>query len=813
MELIQLVLQGPRLSQYDLFYGLSFSLRISFLNTTNKAASHKNALRTSTSSSVKTIDEKWLHPDMTMNKIQKTYGPVNELKFELRLRYFPQSIETITHDKTTFGYFYEQLRIDYLRTKSGLGTTSDIIELGCLEIRKLFKDLNPTALDKKINVDYLEKEIGLRKFFPETILNSYKSAKMTSFENILAILTTKSPIDHRGLMKLTVSGISEPLTFTFSSLSDANDVAILIDGYCMLVNRKTVSIWRLIDNESKTSRSCISPPPFLAPHPLLLINSSDHLNDKDSNVNNNKNSNSQSALSFISQHDEHEDDDELNGDYAAILAPNYQIDRKQIQMIEALGHGQFGDVYRGILKTNRQIELDVAVKTCKEQDSLTTEKFLEEAYVMQKFDHPHIIKLIGICTTHPILLIMELAKLGELRSYLVANRNDFDVITLLVYCQQLSSSLSYLETKKFVHRDIAARNVLVSNHECVKLSDFGLSREIDNSYYKASKGKLLPVKWMAPESSIPNSEVIDKIENGERLPMPSPYCPPKLFELMKECWRYEPSLRPSFTQIEGSIRSILDNERSNVKSFVQFKDRILVPLNKAMPLLQQTPSFDRPLIPVFPSSSSSILLTPTTTSESLSVSFSLSSFHSTSPPSNDPYPSKPPRVSKKDNLLRRYQTINARTGNSYLKQINKESETNSYVTENLIELFHSQTKQIINAVLTLTRQTDGVETAYRQQSETTAVYDDKERMMLVRNVAISVRALLQTLDYAPNEVKEMSEQRYNHFSSLVVSLIESVRQRQYQKTTDLAVDIAKTAKKLFDDILYVFKLIKLSPID
>jgi focal adhesion kinase 1 len=42
--------------------------------------------------------------------------------------------------------------------------------------------------------------------------------------------------------------------------------------------------------------------------------------------------------------------------------------------------------------------------------------------------------------------------------------------------------------------------VLVSAHNCVKLADFGLSRWVeDQSYYKASKGKL-PIKWMSPES-------------------------------------------------------------------------------------------------------------------------------------------------------------------------------------------------------------------------------------------------------------------------------------------------------------------------
>lgn len=72
--------------------------------------------------------------------------------------------------------------------------------------------------------------------------------------------------------------------------------------------------------------------------------------------------------------------------------------------------------------------------------------------------------------------------------------------TLLLYSFQLSTALSYLESKKFVHRDIAARNVLVSTPTCIKLADFGLSRWVeDQSYYTSSKG-LLPIKWMAPES-------------------------------------------------------------------------------------------------------------------------------------------------------------------------------------------------------------------------------------------------------------------------------------------------------------------------
>ncbi|CAF5118059.1 unnamed protein product, partial [Rotaria magnacalcarata] len=138
------------------------------------------------------------------------------------------------------------------------------------------------------------------------------------------------------------------LTLSFSSLSDANEVAILIDGYCMLVNRSAHSLWRYMMDDQYSS--ALSPPAFLAPHP------------------------SDNTLSQVDG-----DDGDSNGDYADVLSSDYHIDRKQIHMIESLGNGQFGEVYRGMLKTAQQLEINIAIKTCKMQDSETTEAFLEEA--------------------------------------------------------------------------------------------------------------------------------------------------------------------------------------------------------------------------------------------------------------------------------------------------------------------------------------------------------------------------------------------------------------------------------------------------
>lgn len=108
---------------------------------------------------------------------------------------------------------------------------------------------------------------------------------------------------------------------------------------------------------------------------------------------------------------------------------------------------------------------------------------------MENFDHPHIIKLIGVCLDDSMLIVMELAKFGQLARYLQSNKDHIETVTLLLYCYQLSTAMTYLESKKFVHRDIAARNILVVNHECIKLADFGLSREVDENVYMGTVKK------------------------------------------------------------------------------------------------------------------------------------------------------------------------------------------------------------------------------------------------------------------------------------------------------------------------------------
>jgi len=556
----------------------------------------------------------WLLKDLTVLRALEKFNAVsspaqNEIFVELRVRYMPNDFrELLLKDRTTFNFLYDQIRSDYLESNCDVDL-SVAVHLACIQFRRLFRDNQNSALLKKSNLDYLEKEVGMKKFFPKRLLSSTKPKLLRSiihdtykqyeglvedelmlkffamlrtvwcfdreafpcglgaswsvavdlvigpdvgigytadkssspvhvadFSQIRCIQTVTVEDTNKGQVFLMVACASEPLVITTDEFSMAEDIAEIVDGHCCLVN-SGVSCWK---------NQCVS--------------------DAVDNI-------------------------EEDTDYSSLSSKSYEIDRHQINLLSIIGKGQFGDVHRGTYTIAGGNAVEVAIKTCKEDcDPSVSEKFLEEAYIMQQFDHPHIIRLIGIISQSPICIVMELAHMGEMRSFLQNNRSWLDLHMLVMYCYQLSAALSYLEGKHFVHRDVAARNVLVSSEDCVKLADFGLSRSLtEQCYYKATKGKL-PIKWMAPESinfrrfttasdvwmfgvcmweimmfgvkpfqGVKNNDVISKIEEGDRLPLP-PDCPPGMFNLMCSCWSYEPSERPSVSVVKTSLHEIFTEE-------------------------------------------------------------------------------------------------------------------------------------------------------------------------------------------------------------------------------------------------------------
>ncbi|XP_059549933.1 tyrosine-protein kinase Fer isoform X2 [Myotis daubentonii] len=216
------------------------------------------------------------------------------------------------------------------------------------------------------------------------------------------------------------------------------------------------------------------------------------------------------------------------------------LNHEDVTLGELLGKGNFGEVYKGILKDKTA----VAVKTCKEDLPQELKiKFLQEAKILKQYDHPNIVKLIGVCTQRqPIYIIMELISGGDFLSYLRKKKDELKTKQLVKFSLDAASGMSYLESKKCIHRDLAARNCLVGENNVLKISDFGMSRQEDGGVYSSSGLKQIPIKWTAPEA----------LNYGYRMSAPQ-YCPEEIFKIMMRCWDYKPENRPTFGELQKEL--------------------------------------------------------------------------------------------------------------------------------------------------------------------------------------------------------------------------------------------------------------------
>ncbi|XP_053312896.1 ephrin type-A receptor 6 [Spea bombifrons] len=270
-----------------------------------------------------------------------------------------------------------------------------------------------------------------------------------------------------------------------------------------------------------------------------------------------------------------------------------EIDPSRIRIERVIGAGEFGEVCSGRLKTPAKKEIPVAIKTLKGGYMDRQRKdFLREASIMGQFDHPNIIRLEGVVTkSRPVMIVVEYMENGSLDSFLRKHDGHFTVIQLVGMLRGISSGMKYLSDMGYVHRDLAARNILVNSNLVCKVSDFGLSRVLEDdpeAAYTTTGGKI-PIRWTAPEAiayrkfssasdawsygivmwevmsygerpywEMSNQDVILSIEEGYRLPAPMG-CPVSLHQLMLHCWQKERNHRPKFSDIVSFLDKLIRN--------------------------------------------------------------------------------------------------------------------------------------------------------------------------------------------------------------------------------------------------------------
>ncbi|XP_030269849.1 ephrin type-A receptor 6-like isoform X3 [Sparus aurata] len=303
-----------------------------------------------------------------------------------------------------------------------------------------------------------------------------------------------------------------------------------------------------------------------------------------------------------------------------------EIDPSYICIERVIGAGEFGEVCSGRLRIPGRMDIAVAIKTLKGgyMDQQRRE-FLREASIMGQFNNPNIIRLDGVVTkSRPIMIVVEYMENGALDSFLRTRDGQFTVLQLVGMMRGIAVGMTYLSEMGYVHRDLAARNILVDENLVCKVSDFGMSRILEDDseaaytatvsvwigrlfqdvtvnemlntcstkVSSACQGGKIPIRWTAPEAiaygkfssasdvwsygivmwevmsygerpywEMSNQDVILSIEEGYRLPAPMG-CPVTLHQLMLHCWQKESGQRPHFNSVLSFLDKLIINPSS-----------------------------------------------------------------------------------------------------------------------------------------------------------------------------------------------------------------------------------------------------------
>ncbi|XP_061592653.1 ephrin type-A receptor 2 [Cololabis saira] len=295
----------------------------------------------------------------------------------------------------------------------------------------------------------------------------------------------------------------------------------------------------------------------------------------------------------------------------AVLKFATEIHPSHVTKQKVIGAGEFGEVYKGILKAPGRKDVYVAIKTLKPgYTEKQRQDFLSEASIMGQFTHQNIIHLEGVVTKFKhAMIVTEYMENGALDRYLKDHDGEFSSFQLVGMLRGIAAGMKYLSDMSYVHRDLAARNILVNNSLECKVSDFGLSRVLEDDpegTYTTSGGKI-PIRWTAPEAiayrkftsasdvwsfgivmwevmafgerpywDMSNHEVMKAINEAFRLPAPMD-CPSAVYQLMLQCWLQDRSKRPRFGDIVSLLDKLLHSPES-LKAIADFDPRVSIRL-------------------------------------------------------------------------------------------------------------------------------------------------------------------------------------------------------------------------------------------
>nr|GMD68170.1 serine/threonine-protein kinase HT1-like [Ipomoea batatas] len=289
---------------------------------------------------------------------------------------------------------------------------------------------------------------------------------------------------------------------------------------------------------------------------------------------------------------------------------DWEIDPSKLEIRYLVAQGTYGTVYRATYDSK-----DVAVKlldwgedgmaTAAETATLRA-SFRQEVAVWHKLDHPNVTKFVGASmgtsnlkipsknpsegyTTIPsraCCVVVEFLPGGTLKKFLYKNRKKklaFKIVIQLAL--DLSRGLSYLHSKKIVHRDVKAENMLLDTDRTLKIADFGVAR-VEAQNPKDMTGETGTLGYMAPEvldgkpynrkcdvysfgiclweiyccdlpyPDLSFAEVSSAVVRQNLRPEIPRCCPSSFASIMKKCWDANPQKRPEMDEVVSLLEAI-----------------------------------------------------------------------------------------------------------------------------------------------------------------------------------------------------------------------------------------------------------------